>query len=133
MQSSVDRRRRHLLAGMTAAVLPRVNWAGSGSNPDVVVVGAGAAGLAAARTLLGRGLALLCLKPTAESGAGRGLTLRLLVFRMTTAATGCITPAQTSGGRMQSPMASTSIRTTVRNTSMPAGVANRWKFGAVTC
>ena len=65
--------RRKLLAGMAAASLPRFLWASPSSAPDVVVVGAGAAGLAAARTLLDEGLSVSVLEADDRIG-GRAWT-----------------------------------------------------------
>ena len=45
-------RRAFLLGATAAAVAPRRAGAALPSNPDVVVIGAGAAGLAAARALM---------------------------------------------------------------------------------
>jgi monoamine oxidase len=61
--------RRDLLSGFSgislAAVLPRLSLAQAGSlpsNPDVAIVGAGSAGLAAARTLLAAGKSVIVLE-----------------------------------------------------------------------
>jgi monoamine oxidase len=64
---------RSVLAGMSAGSLPRLPWASQSSNPDVVVVGAGAAGLATARTLLDRGLSVTMLEADNRIG-GRAWT-----------------------------------------------------------
>ena len=69
----MDTRRRQVLAVMAAASLPRSLWAGPSSNPDVVVVGAGAAGLAAARTLLEAGRSVTVLEADRRIG-GRAWT-----------------------------------------------------------
>jgi monoamine oxidase len=45
-----------LQTALTAAALPRWAWAIDTANPDVVLIGAGAAGLAAAKTLLDNGV-----------------------------------------------------------------------------
>jgi len=65
--------RRRFLAGATVALLPR--WAGAAvpRNPDVVVVGAGAAGLGAARTLLDAGFAVALIEAKDRIG-GRAFT-----------------------------------------------------------
>lgn len=65
--------RRKVLAGLTAASLPRFLRASQSADPDVVVVGAGAAGLAAARTLLDRGLSVSVLEADNRIG-GRAWT-----------------------------------------------------------
>lgn len=65
--------RRNVLAGLAAASLPRIVWASQSSEPDVVVVGAGAAGLASARTLLDAGLSVTVLEADNRIG-GRAWT-----------------------------------------------------------
>ena len=65
--------RRKFLIGIAAASLPRIDWASQPENPDVVVVGAGAAGLAVARTLLDRGLSVTLLEADNRIG-GRAWT-----------------------------------------------------------
>ncbi|MFQ6024848.1 MAG: flavin monoamine oxidase family protein [Acidiferrobacterales bacterium] len=66
-------RRRFLLGLATAALLPRWTWATLPTNPDVVIVGAGAAGLSAARTLMDRGLRVAVLEARNRIG-GRAYT-----------------------------------------------------------
>ena len=67
--------RRSFLAGAAAGVLlaPRTLRAALPANPDVVVVGAGAAGLAAARTLIDRGFEVAVLEARGRIG-GRAHT-----------------------------------------------------------
>lgn len=69
----MDIRRRQVLASLAAASLPRSIWAAPSSEPDVVVVGAGAAGLAAARTLLDAGRKVTVLEADNRIG-GRAWT-----------------------------------------------------------
>ncbi len=66
-------RRRKFLIGAAAAALPRIAWPSRSTNPDVVVIGAGAAGLAAARTLLDGGLSVTVLEAEDRIG-GRAWT-----------------------------------------------------------
>ena len=47
------------LSGLVLAVLPRISFAQS--NPDVVVIGAGSAGLAATAELMRRDIPVLCI------------------------------------------------------------------------
>lgn len=69
--------RRTLLKSMGAmgalAAVPHVVMANTVTNPDVVIVGAGAAGLAAARTLQEAGKSVLILEATDKIG-GRAIT-----------------------------------------------------------
>ncbi len=65
--------RRSLLAGLAAVTAAPV-WANEGpSNPDVVIIGAGSAGLSAARQLIGEGLSVVVLEG-AERIGGRAFT-----------------------------------------------------------
>ncbi len=66
-------KRRKFLAGAAAAALPRIAWGSQSTNPDVVVVGAGAAGLAAARNLIDRGFSVTVLEAEHRIG-GRAWT-----------------------------------------------------------
>ena len=59
------------LSGLALATLPRFTYASS--NPDVVVIGAGAAGLAATDTLLKAGKKVVCLEASNRIG-GRAYT-----------------------------------------------------------
>ncbi|MGI9287769.1 MAG: flavin monoamine oxidase family protein [Pseudomonadales bacterium] len=65
--------RRQILSAMIAALLPRPLFARDTAEPDVVVVGAGAAGLAAARNLLQAGLSVIILEADNRIG-GRAFT-----------------------------------------------------------
>jgi monoamine oxidase len=65
--------RRQILQAMTGAIMPCTVVASNTSNPDVVVVGAGAAGLAAARNLLEAGLSVIVLEAEHRIG-GRAFT-----------------------------------------------------------
>ncbi len=65
--------RRSFLAGLGVAVALPSGAPGASGNPDVVVVGAGSAGLAAARTLLDEGLSVLVLEAAGRMG-GRAWT-----------------------------------------------------------
>ena len=66
-------RRRQILGAMAAATVPCQLFARETANPDVVVVGAGAAGLAAARSLLEAGLSVVVLEADHRIG-GRAYT-----------------------------------------------------------
>mgnify|MGYP006113147007 FL=1 len=59
------------LSGLALVSLPRISFASS--NPDVVVIGAGAAGLAATDTLLKAGKKVVCLEASNRIG-GRAYT-----------------------------------------------------------
>ena len=65
--------RRSFLAGLGATVALPSGALGASGNPDVVVVGAGSAGLAAARTLLDEGLSVVVLEAAGRVG-GRAWT-----------------------------------------------------------
>jgi monoamine oxidase len=64
---------RQILQAMAGATLPCTVDASNTGNPDVVVVGAGAAGLAAARNLLEAGLSVIVLEAEHRIG-GRAFT-----------------------------------------------------------
>ena len=66
-------RRAFLLGATAAAVAPRRAGAALPSNPDVVVIGAGAAGLAAARALMDEGVSVAVLEARWRIG-GRAYT-----------------------------------------------------------
>ena len=59
------------LSGLAIAVLPKLTYASS--NPDVVVIGAGAAGLAATSELIKNGKKVICLEASNRIG-GRAYT-----------------------------------------------------------
>lgn len=69
----LDRRAFLATAGAAALLAPRTPRAALPANPDVVVIGAGAAGLAAARTLIERGLEVVVLEARDRIG-GRAHT-----------------------------------------------------------
>ena len=71
----MDRRQLlfRLAAAAAAGTLPRASLAAAPAQPDVVVIGAGAAGLTAARALQATGLATLVLEARDRIG-GRALT-----------------------------------------------------------
>ena len=48
------------LSGLALATLPKISFAQS--NPDVVVIGAGSAGLSATAELMKRGVSVLCIE-----------------------------------------------------------------------
>ena len=58
---------------LAATTLPRCAWAVDTSDPDVVVIGAGAAGLAAAKTLLNAGVTVQVIEASDRTG-GRAWT-----------------------------------------------------------
>jgi monoamine oxidase len=68
-------RRAFLAAAASAAVLPRVAVA-QPTNPDVVVIGAGSAGIAAARRLIGSGMSAIVIEAADRIG-GRAYTCLL--------------------------------------------------------
>jgi len=72
--TSVDLTRRRLLLGLAAApfVINSV-WAATPNNPDVVIIGAGAAGLGAAKTLSDLGVSYLLIEAQSRTG-GRAYT-----------------------------------------------------------
>ena len=59
------------LSGLALATLPRFTYASS--NPDVVVIGAGAAGLAATNYLIQQGKSVICVEAGNRIG-GRAVT-----------------------------------------------------------
>ncbi len=66
--------RRSLLAGSAASLmLPRAGRAALDSNPDIVIVGAGAAGIAAAHTLADKGVRYVMIEAGSRIG-GRAYT-----------------------------------------------------------
>ena len=66
--------RRSFLAGLGATmVAPRLAYAQFPSNPDVIVIGAGAAGLAATRVLMEGGLDVVLIEASGRMG-GRAYT-----------------------------------------------------------
>jgi monoamine oxidase len=71
---TVDLTRRHLLLGLAAApfVFNSV-WAAAPKSPDVVIIGAGAAGLGAAKTLSDLGISFLLIEAQSRTG-GRAFT-----------------------------------------------------------
>jgi len=75
MARTLSRRRLLKTAGVlgATAAIPRAVLANTVTNPDVVIVGAGAAGLAAARTLIANGVSVLILEATDKIG-GRAVT-----------------------------------------------------------
>ncbi len=71
---SVDLNRRRFLAGLSAAaVMPGWAWATLPADPHVVIVGAGAAGLSAARILKNKGFSVAMLEARDRIG-GRAYT-----------------------------------------------------------
>lgn len=66
-------RRRQILQALAGATLPCTFVACNSPEPDVVVVGAGAAGLATARTLIDAGLSVIILEADGRIG-GRAFT-----------------------------------------------------------
>ncbi|MEE2804943.1 MAG: FAD-dependent oxidoreductase, partial [Pseudomonadota bacterium] len=70
---SIVSRRRFLSASLALALLPHGVRAEFGSQPDIVVVGAGAAGLAATQTLLEHGANVLLIESSNRIG-GRAVT-----------------------------------------------------------
>ena len=66
-------RRRFIAGGAALAALPLLSHRSAAAEVDVVVVGAGAAGLAATRDLLGRGISVLTLEASSRVG-GRAHT-----------------------------------------------------------
>ena len=66
-------RRRFIASGTALAALPLLSQGSAAAEVDVVVVGAGAAGLAATRDLLGRGVSVAALEASSRVG-GRAHT-----------------------------------------------------------
>ena len=73
MRSEIGR--RTVLAGLTAVSAGQVLGQSLPSDPDVVVIGAGAAGMSAARTLLHQGLTCVVVEAASRIG-GRTFPLR---------------------------------------------------------
>ena len=72
--TTVDLIRRRLLLGLAAAPFAiNTTWAAAPKNPDVVIIGAGAAGLGAAKTLSDRGISFLLIEAQSRIG-GRACT-----------------------------------------------------------
>ena len=59
-------RRRFIAGGAALAALPLLSHSSATAEVDVVVVGAGAAGLAATRELLGRGVSVAALEASSR-------------------------------------------------------------------
>ncbi len=73
-KKTVGLNRRHFLAGLAATpfIINSV-WAAAPKNPDVVIVGAGAAGLGAAKTLSALGISFVLIEAQSRIG-GRAYT-----------------------------------------------------------
>jgi len=71
---NVDQTRRRLLLGLAAAPFLiqsapwSAAWATTQKNPDVVIVGAGAAGLGAAKTLMEKGISFVMIEAQSRIG-----------------------------------------------------------------
>jgi len=74
-KGKVDVTRRRLLLGMAAApfFIHPSSWASTPSNPDVIIIGAGAAGLGAAKTLTDLGISFIMIEAQSRIG-GRAYT-----------------------------------------------------------
>jgi NADPH-dependent 2,4-dienoyl-CoA reductase/sulfur reductase-like enzyme len=83
--------RRAVLGGFVGFVSAPV-FAALPADPDVVVVGAGAAGLSAARTLIDRGFSVAVLEARDRIGGRAYTEPRPSVCPMTKDAIGCTTP-----------------------------------------
>ena len=59
-------RRPFLQYALAATALPRCAWSVGTANPDAAVIGAGAAGLATARTLLDAGITVQVIERDCE-------------------------------------------------------------------
>ena len=71
---SIDLTRRRLLLGLTATpFFFNSAWASTTNTPDVVIIGAGAVGLGAAKTLLAKGISFLLIEAQSRIG-GRAYT-----------------------------------------------------------
>lgn len=66
-------RRQVMIGALTASGLPYLHTAALAANPDVVVIGAGAAGLAATRQLMEKGKTVICIEAMNRIG-GRAHT-----------------------------------------------------------
>ncbi len=66
----VDLTRRRLLLGMAAVpfLIHSASWASTSKNPDVVIIGAGAAGLGAAKTLADMGISFVLIEAQSRIG-----------------------------------------------------------------
>jgi monoamine oxidase len=72
--NSVDLNRRRLLFGLAATpFFLNSAWAATPANPDVVIIGAGAAGLGAAKTLSDKGISFVLIEAQSRIG-GRAYT-----------------------------------------------------------
>ena len=70
----MDFTRRRLLLGLAAApFFFNSAWAAAPKNPEVVIIGAGAAGLGAAKTLSDLGISFLLIEAQSRTG-GRAYT-----------------------------------------------------------
>ena len=69
MAKKLQQQRRLLLKGIAAsAVVPRIVMGNTVTNPDVVIVGAGIAGLEAAKTLHSKGVSFLLVEANYRIG-----------------------------------------------------------------
>ena len=84
--------RRQLLQGLGAGALlggMRVAWGAAATAPEVIVIGAGGAGLTAAKELMKSGVSALVLEARDRIG-GRALPTRASACPGIAAAPGCI-------------------------------------------
>ena len=88
-------RRRFIAGGAALAALPLLSRSSAAAEVDVVVVGAGAAGLAATRELLGRGVSVAALEASARVGGAPTPTSRCSGSPMTSERTGCTARGRT--------------------------------------
>ena len=68
-----NQRRLLLKAGVASLLAPRIVFGNTPTNPDVVIIGAGAAGLSAARTLIAQGKSVVIVEGSSRIG-GRAYT-----------------------------------------------------------
>jgi len=69
MDSKMQNQRRLLLkAGAAAMIAPRIVFANTPTNPDVVIIGAGIAGIEAARTLHDKGISFIVVEANNRIG-----------------------------------------------------------------